>query len=96
MRDQFTQLWLFIQTDFHSHPLRFTAEAWNWFSAIAAAIIFALTAPNVPFLVTYPLWMSGTLLNVLCARSRGSFGTMMMAISMTIIDVYGLTRLLLN
>jgi hypothetical protein len=94
MRDQFNQLYQFIRNDFHSHPWRFAAETWNWISCLIAAVIFALTAPNVPFLITYPVWLSGTILNIFCARSRGSFGTMMMAITMTIIDLFGLFRLL--
>lgn len=96
MLEQIGQGWQFIRRDFHSHPWRFVAETWNWISCIIAAVIFAVTVPNVPFLWTYPIWLSGTILNIFCARSRGSFGTMMMAISMTIIDICGLTRLLLS
>lgn len=85
-----------IKSDWEANPWRLAAETWNWLSALIAATIFALTAPNVPFLITYPIWLSGTILNIFCAYSRNSFGTLMMAISMTIIDVYGLVRLILQ
>lgn len=96
MRNQLIRVYDFVRRDFNSHPWRFVAETWNWASGLIAAIIFAVTAPNVPFLITYPVWLSGTILNIFCARSRGSFGVMMMAISMTIIDIYGFTRILLQ
>jgi hypothetical protein len=96
MRNQFNQFCQFVRNDFASHPWRFAAETWNWISGLIAAVIFAITAPNVPFLITYPVWLSGTILNIFCARSRGSFGVMMMAVSMTIIDIYGFTRVLLQ
>ena len=85
-----------IIADWHANPWRLAAETWNWISCLIAASIFALTAPNVPFMITYPVWLSGTILNIFCAYSRNSFGTLMMAISMTIIDVYGFIRLILQ
>jgi hypothetical protein len=85
-----------IKADWHANPWRLAAETWNWISCLIAAAVFALTAPDVPFLWTYPIWLSGTILNIFCAYSRNSFGTLMMAISMTIIDLAGYIRLLLQ
>jgi hypothetical protein len=83
-----------IKEDWNSNPYRLMAETWNWFTALATAVIFAVTAPEVPYLLTYPLWLSGTILNIFCAYSRNSFGTFMMAFSMTIIDAIGYYRVL--
>jgi hypothetical protein len=85
-----------VKADWEANPWRLAAETWNWISCLIAATIFALTAPDVPFMITYPIWLSGTILNIFCAYSRNSFGTLMMAISMTIIDVYGFVRLILQ
>ena len=84
-----------VKEDFQAHPARFLAETYNAFTALATAIIFALMAPNVPYGVTYPLWLSGTILMIFCGISRNSTGIVVMSTMMTIIDVFGYIRFLL-
>ena len=85
-----------IKADWHANPWRLAAETYNAFTALATAIIFALMAPNVPYEVTYPLWLSGTTLMIFCGISRGSFGMVTMSVMMTVIDTYGYARFLLQ
>jgi hypothetical protein len=85
-----------IKNDWHSNPWRLACETWNCVATLTAAIIFALTAPNVPFLWTYPIWLSGTILMIFCGISRGSMGIVVLSICMTIIDLSGYIRLLLE
>lgn len=85
-----------IRADWTSNPLRLLAETYNAFTALATAVIFALMAPNVPYEITYPLWLSGTFLMIFCGISRGSFGVVVMSVIMTIIDTYGYIRFLLQ
>ena len=85
-----------VKADWHSNPWRLSAENYNAVTALATAIIFAIMAPNVPYNITYPLWLSGTFLMIFCGISRGSFGMVVMSIVMTIIDAYGYARLLLQ
>ena len=85
-----------IKKDWHENPWRLSAETYNAFTALATALIFAFMAPNVPYMVTYPLWLSGTILMIFCGISRGSFGMVVMSVTMTIIDAYGYARLLMS
>lgn len=85
-----------VKADWHANPWRLAAETYNAFTALATAIIFAFMAPHVPYEITYPLWLSGTFLMIFCGISRGSFGMVVMSIVMTVIDVYGYVRLLLQ
>lgn len=89
-----TKKW--IVADWEANPWRLSAETYNAFTALATAIIFALMAPNVPYEITYPLWLSGTFLMIFCGISRGSFGMVVMSVVMTIIDTYGYIRFLLQ
>ena len=86
----------YIRQDWASHPWRFVAETYNAFTALATAIIFALMAPNVPYNVTYPLWLSGTFLMIFCGISRNSTGIVIMSVLMTVIDTFGYARFLLG
>ena len=85
-----------IKADWNANPWRLTAETYNAFTALATAVIFAFMAPNVPYEITYPLWLSGTFLMIFCGISRGSFGMVVMSVVMTIIDTYGYIRFLLQ
>jgi len=86
---------VWVKEDWKSNPWRLSAETYNAFTALATAIIFALMAPDVPYNITYPLWLSGTFLMIFCGISRGSFGIVVMSIVMTIIDTFGYIRFLL-
>ena len=86
----------FIVADWRSHPWRFAAESYNMTTALSTAILFAIMAPNIPFGITYPLWLSGTILAIFTCRSRGSTGGVAMAVVMTVIDTLGYIRFLFN
>lgn len=85
-----------VKLDWRSNPWRLAAETYNAFTALATAVIFAQLAPNVPYEITYPLWLSGTTLMIFCGLSRGSVGMVVMSVVMTIIDTYGYIRFLLQ
>lgn len=85
-----------IKADWTANPWRLTAETYNAFTALSTAVIFAIMAPNVPYEITYPLWLTGTFLMIFCGISRGSFGMVVMSVVMTIIDTYGYIRFLLQ
>ena len=83
-----------VKRDWNENPWRLAAETYNAFTALATAIIFALLAPNVPYEITYPLWLSGTFLMIFCGISRGSVGIVTMSVVMTVIDAFGYVRFL--
>jgi hypothetical protein len=84
------------QTDFKTNPWRLAGEFYGCTITISTAIIFAFTVPHVPFLFVYPMWITGVIVLMFCAISRGSVGLTLLNLSMLIFDVIGYARLLLN
>ena len=84
----------YIQRDWQSNPGRFYLELFSWTCATGSAITFAVTAPNVPFVPLYFVYISACVSAAWCCYSRGSFGLMINAIFIATIDCYGLARLL--
>ena len=85
-----------IKQDFHSNPWRLLGETYNWITSCVTAIWFAATVPNPPFLILYPIWLTGIAIMIACAHSRGSFGMTMLYSSLGCIDLVGFLRLLLK
>ena len=83
-----------IKDDWHSHPLRFIAELVAWGISLGCSIIMAITVPNPPFLVLYPLWITGCAIYTWAAYSRGSFGMLANYLLLTTIDTVGFVRIL--
>jgi len=86
----------YIKLDWHSHPWRLMGECYNWFVSVVVAVVFAVTVPTPPLIWLYPMWLTGLFITILCAKSRGSFGILMGASSMALIDTVGYIRLLLS
>lgn len=83
-----------IRDDFNSHPLRFGVELLAWAISVGCAIAMALTVPNPPLLVLYPIWISGCALYAWAAYTRKSFGMLANYLLLTMIDMVGLFRML--
>ena len=86
----------FIKRDWHSHPVRLCLEVFNWLLNIVVVVIFAVTVPDVPFLVVYPLFFGCLAISIFSAWSRGSFGLLMTSSTIFIIDLFGYFKLLLQ
>jgi len=86
----------FLQADWKSNPLRLTLETVNWALNLAIALIFAITIPNVPLLIVYPIFFVALSISIYSAISRGSFGLLITSITLYIIDIIGFIRLLYN
>ncbi len=84
-----------IRDDFRSHPFRFTVELVAWAISINCAITMAITVPNPPLLVLYPLWIAGCVMYAWAAWTRRSFGMLANYILLSTIDSVGLIRMLL-
>jgi hypothetical protein len=91
-----TEMWKWIQEDWRIHPLRFCLEVLCWLDSLACAIIVNTTVPNLPFLVLYPLWVTGTLAYAWCAWSRGSFGMLATFLMIASMDIFGWSKVLLG
>ena len=83
-----------IKDDYRSHPFRFFIELIAWAISIACAVVMAVTVPNPPLLVLYPIWISGCILYSWAAYSRRSFGMLANYLLLVSIDTIGLMRML--
>jgi hypothetical protein len=83
-----------IKDDWCSNPVRFVAEFAAWLISIGCAIGMALTVPDPPLLVLYPVWIVGCAIYAWAAYTRRSFGMLANYVLLTTIDTVGLVRLL--
>ena len=84
-----------IRDDFRSHPGRFFVELLAWAASIGCSITMAVTVPNPPLLVLYPIWISGCAMYAWAAYTRKSFGMLVNYILLTTIDTVGLVRMII-
>lgn len=85
-----------IKNDYYSNHYRFIAELIAWVASIGCSIAMALTVPNPPLMVLYPVWMVGCAIYAWTAYSRKSFGLLANYLLLTTIDTIGLIRLILQ
>jgi hypothetical protein len=85
-----------IKDDWRSHPLRFCVELLAWAVSIGCSITMAVTVPNPPLLVLYPIWIAGCAMYAWAAYTRKSFGMLANYILLTAIDALGLIRMIIN
>jgi hypothetical protein len=85
-----------IKDDWNSHPFRFAVEVLAWAASIGCSITMAVTVPNPPLLVLYPVWIAGCAMYAWASYTRKSFGMLANYILLTAIDTVGLIRMLIN
>lgn len=90
----FNSIRAWIEHDYHSNRPRFFVELLAWAISIGCAITMALTVPNPPLLVLYPIWISGCAMYAWAAFSRKSFGMFSNYLLLVTIDSVGLFRML--
>ena len=83
-----------IQDDWRSDKFRFTIELLAWAISIGCSITMAITVPNPPLIVLYPIWISGCSMYAWASWTRKSFGMLANYILLTSIDSIGLIRML--
>ena len=83
-----------IKSDFKSHPIRFAIEFIAWAISIGCSITMAITVPNPPLIILYPIWIVGCSLYAWAAYTRKSFGMLANYILLTTIDTIGLIRMI--
>jgi hypothetical protein len=83
-----------IKDDWKSHKIRFIIEVLAWAISIGCSITMALTVPNPPLLILYPVWILGCAMYAWAAYTRKSFGMLANYVLLTAIDTLGLIRML--
>ena len=96
MNDLFYGIFNWVKQDYASNRFRFTVELLAWAISIGCSITMALTVPNPPLLVLYPIWISGCAMYAWASYTRKSFGMLANYILLVSIDSIGLARMLIN
>jgi hypothetical protein len=85
----------FIRKDWRHNSIRLILETINWLLNLSIALIFAITVPNVPLLIIYPIFFVALSISIYSSISRGSFGLLLTSITLLVIDFIGYIRLLI-
>ena len=83
-----------IKDDWNSSKFRFIIELLAWVISIGCSITMALTVPNPPLLILYPIWIAGCAMYAWAAYTRKSFGMLANYMLLVTIDFIGLIRML--
>ena len=94
MNDILLTTWDWIKDDWKSNRIRFVVELVAWAISIGCSITMALTVPNPPLLILYPIWIAGCAMYGWASYTRKSFGMLANYILLTTIDTIGLIRML--
>ena len=94
MNDLFYSIFDWIRDDWKSGKFRFIIEVLAWAISIGCSITMALTVPNPPLQILYPIWISGCAMYCWAAFTRKSFGMVANYLLLTSIDTIGLIRML--
>jgi len=94
MQQLFAPTIQWIKDDWRSNHIRFVIELLAWAISVGCSVTMAVTVPNPPLLVLYPVWITGCALYAWAAYTRKSFGMLANYILLTAIDTFGLIRML--
>jgi hypothetical protein len=83
-----------IQDDYRTNSFRFVIELLAWAISIGCSITMAVTVPNPPLPILYPIWISGCSMYAWASYTRRSFGMLANYILLVSIDSVGLIRML--
>jgi hypothetical protein len=95
MLDIFKPTLTWIRDDWYSNRFRFVVELVAWAISIGCAIVMALTVPNPPLIILYPIWIFGCSMYAWAAYTRKSFGMLANYLLLVSIDSVGLFRMLM-
>lgn len=95
MRDVVLGIINWVKADFRVWPLRFVLEVLAWVGSIGCAITMALTLPNPPFLILYPIFILQCSIFAWASWTRKSFGMIGNYLLLISIDVAGYIRFLM-
>jgi len=86
----------YIKDDYTTNPFRFVVEVAAWAISVGCSVTMALTVPQPPLLILYPIWISGCAMYAWASYTRKSFGMIANYMLLVTIDSVGLVRMLIN
>ena len=95
INDLFRPTLEWIRNDWNSNRFRFGVEFVAWAISIGCSIVMAVTVPNPPLLVLYPIWICGCAMYAWAAYTRKSFGMLANYLLLVTIDSVGLIRMVI-
>jgi hypothetical protein len=95
MNDIFYSIFSWIKDDYRTHPIRFCIELLGWAISIGCSITMAITVPNPPLIILYPIWITGCAMYAWASFTRKSFGMLANYLLLVTIDTIGLLRMLM-
>ena len=96
MNDVLINIFKWIKDDYKVYPFRFFVEITAWVLSISCAVVMALTVPNPPLILLYPVFISQCIMYGWAAYSRKSFGMLSNYLLLVTIDCVGLFRMISN
>ena len=96
MHDALTNIVDWIRNDYKTYPLRFIIEVTAWALSIGCSVTMALTVPNPPLVLIYPVFITQCAMYGWASYSRRSFGMLANCGLLVTIDSIGLIRMLSN
>lgn len=94
MNDLLVTTFSWIKEDWRSNKFRFVIECLAWCISIGCSLTMAITVPNPPLHILYPVWISGCAMYSWAAYTRQSFGMLANYILLVSIDSIGLIRMI--
>lgn len=82
----------YIKADWQSSPTRVVAEIFAWLCSVVSSVLFAITAPNIPIIPIYGIFVAGCGAALWAAWTRGSFGLLANYSFLFLIDGAGLVK----
>jgi hypothetical protein len=95
MNNILVDIFKWIQDDYRTNSLRFCVECLAWAVSIGCSITMAVTVPNPPLVVLYPIWIGGCAMYAWASYTRKSFGMLANYLLLVTIDTVGLLRMIL-
>lgn len=95
MLEKLKNIFSWINVDYQSNRIRFFVELLAWAISIGCSITMALTVPNPPLPVLYPIWIAGCSMYAWAAYTRKSFGMLANYLLLVTIDSIGLMRMVM-
>ena len=93
MNDLMRDIFDWIREDHATYPIRFYMEVAAWAVSIGCSLTMALTVPNPPLVILYPIWIGGCVIYAWAAWTRRSFGMLANYCLLVTIDSFALLRL---
>ena len=83
----------YVVNDWRENPVRCVLEIAAWLLSIVCSVTMALTLPNPPFLILYPLFITQCAIFAWACKTRGSTGLLANYLLLVTIDTIALIRL---